>query len=195
MRSLLLFFTIPLMAITLIACGGANGNGSSNSTQTPDSISLGFVGRYSSGHFDKSAAEIPVFDPESQRAFVVNAQQGVVNVLDMSVPETPVYIGSVDANDIAVGAVVNSVAIQDGVIALAIEPATKTDNGFVGFYQADDLSKISHVGVGALPDMLTFTPDGKHVLVANEGEPSDDYSIDPEGSISVIDVTDPPVSG
>ncbi|MDX5328075.1 MAG: hypothetical protein LPK06_04695 [Marinobacter sp.] len=39
--------------------------------------------------------------------------------------------------------------------------------------------------------MLTFTPDGKYLLVANEGEPSDDYQIDPEGSVSVIDVTDP----
>jgi hypothetical protein len=44
--------------------------------------------------------------------------------------------------------------------------------------------------------MLTFTPDGTKVVVANEGEP-DDYCFedpglagDPEGSISIIDVSD-----
>jgi hypothetical protein len=45
--------------------------------------------------------------------------------------------------------------------------------------------------IGSQPDMLTFTPDGQTVLVANEGEPSDDYQTDPEGSISIIDVRNP----
>ena len=36
--------------------------------------------------------------------------------------------------------------------------------------------------------MVTFTPDGRYVLVAIEGEPSDDYAIDPEGAVGVIDV-------
>lgn len=168
----------------------SSADSSASSAAVLEKISLNYIGRYSTGAFDAAAAEIPAFDPASQRAFVVNAQQGVAEVLDMRVPAAPVNIGMLDATAIAAGAVVNSVAVHQGVVALAIEAAVKTDAGYVAFYRADDLSKISHVQVGALPDMLIFTPDGKYVLVANEGEPSDDYQIDPEGSISVIDVRD-----
>jgi hypothetical protein len=48
---------------------------------------------------------------------------------------------------------------------------------------------VKNVPVGYLPDMLTFTPDGTKILVANEGEPLSDYSFDGEGSVSIIAVT------
>ncbi|NJL52842.1 MAG: hypothetical protein HC930_12640 [Hydrococcus sp. SU_1_0] len=38
----------------------------------------------------------------------------------------------------------------------------------MAFFNAADGSYINAVDVGALPDMLTFTPDGTKVLVANE---------------------------
>lgn len=156
---------------------------------TPSAISLSLTGRYESGIFGQSAAEIVTFDPATKQAFVVNAHKGELDVLDMSNPAMPVKTASIGVAEIATGAQVNSVAIYQNIIAIAIEAANKTDAGFVALYKVDDLSKIAHVQVGALPDMLVFTPDGKTVLVANEGEPSDDYQIDPEGSISLIDVS------
>jgi DNA-binding beta-propeller fold protein YncE len=87
------------------------------------------------------------------------------------------------------GAEINSVAVFDGLVAVAIQAPVKTNPGRMALYRASDLSLISSVTIGALPDMMTFTPDGKTVLVANEGEPSDDYQVDPEGSISIIDIS------
>lgn len=205
-----------MLAIFLSGCSDSNGGSDSSSSssssstssssssgsstssssssgaaaQTPSSISLSFLGRYASGIFAQAAAEITAFDAVTQRAFVVNAEQGVLDVLDMSDPADPVWVAAIDANEIAAGAQVNSVAFHGRIIALAIEAGVKTDPGFVGFYDADTLEEIDHVQVGALPDMLIFTPDGQYVLVANEGEPNDDYSIDPEGSVSVINVSD-----
>ncbi len=34
--------------------------------------------------------------------------------------------------------------------------------------------------------MVTITPDGTRAVVANEGEPAEDYSVDPEGTVSVV---------
>ena len=57
-------------------------------------------------------------------------------------------------------------------------------------FKTSDYSVIGQAVVGALPDMVTFTPDGKYILSANEGEPSDDYSTDPMGTVSIISVKD-----
>ena len=92
----------------------------------------------------------------------------------------------------ALGGAPNSVDTFDGVVAVAVESADKaTIPGTVEFHDADgDGTPIEVVTVGYLPDMVTFTPDGSKVVVANEGEPNSDYTADPPGSISVIDVAD-----
>src|SRR5690606_15545827 len=108
----------------------------------------------------------------SQRVFVVNAQAGAVDVLDLSNPADPQKIATLSTDDIAEGSVVNSVSVHGDLIALAVEAPVKTDLGYVALYAAGDLSLITQVQVGSLPDMLTFTPDGQYLLVANEGEPN-----------------------
>ena len=170
-------------AVAIAACGG---NGSATEP-TPVSLALEKIGTYEGGAL--GAAEITAYDAASKRLFVVNGANGTVDVLDLSTPRAPVKIGTIDVS--ALGASVNSVAVHDGLVALAIQAPAKTDPGVVAFYNAATLQRTASVQVGALPDMLTFTPDGLRVIVANEGEPNSYNqadSVDPEGSVSVITV-------
>lgn len=150
-----------------------------------NSIELNLIGSYQTGVFDEGAAEISAYDAESQRLFVINANAATIDILDLSDPTLPVLIAEIDAT--IYGALANSVAVNNGVVAVAIESETAQDPGVVIFLDADG-NLLNTVTVGALPDMVTFTPDGQKLLVANEGEPNDDYTVDPEGSVSIIDL-------
>ena len=129
-------------------------------------------------------AEISKFDPVSQQLYVVNDTQ--IEIIDLSNPASPVNVGVIDVSGFGDGG--QSVDVNNGLVAIAVYADVTTDNGSVIFTDIDGNNPVQ-VQVGALPDMLTFTPDGTKVVVANEGEPSDDYTIDPDGSVSVIDVT------
>jgi hypothetical protein len=148
-------------------------------------IELKKIGTYTTGIFDEGAAEIVAHDRKTQRLFVVNAQAARIDVLDISNPASPVALTPIEVTPH--GTVANSVDVHDGVVAVAVQNAVKTDPGKVVFFDAKG-QFLSAVQVGALPDMLTFTSEGGEVLVANEGEPNDDYATDPEGSVSIIDL-------
>ena len=158
-------------------------------------LSLTPVGTYETGVFDASAAEIVAYHARSQRLFVVNAELGRVEVLDAADPAAPSKVGELDAagtvaadgSTIPVGAVANSVAVRrDGLVVIAVESAVKTDPGWIVVADAERLTVLGAVRVGALPDMVTLSDDGRYAVVANEGEPSEDFTVDPEGSVGVV---------
>lgn len=149
------------------------------------------IGSYESGVLGKSAAEIVAYHAASQRILTVNARSGEVDILDGSDPTQPRKIGAISAGG---DKEINSVAVRpDGLAVAAVQQADKTDNGEALFFNAETGKELGRVGVGALPDNVHLTADGRHALVANEGEPSDAlnsegtaYLKDPEGSVSVI---------
>lgn len=169
-----------LLASLTLALGAGTVNAAP--VASPFAISIVPIGTYASGVFAESAAEIVAHDPGTQRLFVVNAQSGNVDVLDIGDPSDPEKLFSLD-----LGGVVNSVAAHKGLVVAAVEAVPKTSPGRAVFFDADGV-QLGTVEVGALPDMITFTPDGKRLLVANEGEPNDAYDIDPEGTVSIIDL-------
>lgn len=158
-------------------------------------VSLEVLGTHSSGQFDESAAEIIAFDPGTDRAYVVNANSGRLDVLDAADPTAPTLETSISASGTASGdgstvpdgAVANSVAVRgDGLVVVAVESDVKTDAGWLVLVDGTTLERLGAVRVGSQPDMVILTPDGSRAVVANEGEPSDDFSVDPEGSVSVV---------
>lgn len=151
-------------------------------------ITLKEIGRYSAGAStdpDEPRAEISAFDPASKRLFSINLNLRQLDVLDLSAPETPVLVQTVP-----LGGKPNSVAVHKGTVAVALEGSQKTDPGTVKFFNTSGML-LNQLTVGSLPDMLTFSPNGRWLLVANEGEPNSYNqadSIDPEGSVSIIDM-------
>ncbi|MGH8237527.1 MAG: choice-of-anchor I domain-containing protein, partial [Steroidobacteraceae bacterium] len=149
-----------------------------------DRIALEPISTFDAG--GAGSAEIVEYDPGSKRLFVVNAQTRTVDVLDVRNPKMPTRITTIDTS--ALGAP-NSVATHDGLVAVAIESDPKTAPGHVAFYRVNG-ELITAVQVGALPDMIKFTPNGAYALVANEAEPSG-YGVgqvDPQGSVSIIPI-------
>ena len=159
-------------------------------------VTLEPLGRYETGVFDESAAEIVAHDPGTQTLFVVNAQAGALDVLDVADPSEPTLLGTVQSS--VEGGAANSVAVSRGLVAVAVAADDRVDDGSLELYRAadvvaalrsgDDVASLAVLTLGANPDMVTFTPNGRTILVANEGEPNDDYTIDPVGSVSVVDL-------
>ncbi len=150
------------------------------------SITLNKLASTPRAGYDVAGAEIVAFDATTNRAFVVNGLTNAIDIFDLQIPGFPVSEGAISL--LPYGGGVQSVAVKNGKLACAVQGVAKTDPGYAVFFDTDG-TFLASVMVGALPDMITFTPDGTKAITANEGEPSTTYAIDPEGSISIIDVS------
>ena len=148
-------------------------------------IELNYIGSFDPSGSNTSTCEIVVHDPASQRLFTTSAIAGFLDVINFSDPTAPAVINSINMNSYGG---VTSVAVKNGIVAVASPNADETLNGSVVFFDTNG-TFLKQVTVGALPDMITFSPDGNKVMTANEGQPNADYSVDPEGSVSVIDIS------
>ncbi|MBD2500053.1 choice-of-anchor I family protein [Anabaena azotica] len=150
------------------------------------------VGSFTSAN----GAEISAFDPVSDRLFVVAGN--TVEIYSISNTGALTAVGSLNPGltaPVGTEIIPNSVAVNNGTVAVAYAVRNTTTGaqlpGQVAFFNAADGSFLKSVQVGYLPDMLTFTPDGKKVLTADEGEPNSygqANSFDPEGSVSIINL-------
>lgn len=206
-------------SILSVAAGCALAVGMAKQTTAESPIRIDFIGRYVVPVFDeidgveicrKNGAESVAFDPQTERLFVTNRTNLVgtldqaitmpaVDALDISNPGQPALQFQIDVStrcdddDPDTEAEPTSVAANRGRVAVAVKLVKdggddETARGCVAFFDAQG-NFLNEVGVGSLPDMATFTPDGNYVLTADEGEANEDYTDDPEGSVSIIDIS------
>jgi len=182
-------------AISLVAAIAAALAGAAVRAEQP---SLSFTDKaWTFAHSGGQVSEIPAYDAKTGTVWIAGIVG--VDVLDVA---TGALVGHIDTSSYGQ---INSVAIHRGLAALAIESTTRTLPGVVLLYDTrtrQPVTGTSVIPVGALPDMLTFTEDGKKILVANEGTPStygqrigtslprayEPAVNDPAGSVSIIDV-------
>ena len=149
--------------------------------------------RRNDAQLDTGAATALAADSTNSQLFVVNGQSGGVDVVDVSDALSPVLTGTVDIaaaeadSGKALGAV-SSAVTGSGYLALAIAADNPQDNGVVALYLLEDLSLAATYDVGPGPSYITFDLLSSSLLVANEGLPTADYSVDPEGSVTLLDL-------
>ncbi len=153
-----------------------------------------FISRFSTGIYNNTAAEISAYDPITKRMFVLNGADTSIKVVDISNPANPQLISSISLKPYGIDP--TSVAAKNGVVGVTvIDSMGKTENGKVVFFSSNTLNYINQVDVGANPDMLTFTPDGSKILVANEGEPDVVGYDEKTGEYIFIDCSDESPAG
>ncbi len=197
------------LGAALAGCGGSSSN---DGATAPASLTL--IGRFNDGQqLDEGLAEIVAFHETSDSIMVINAAASTVDILDASGLTSQALANplssanltrraqldvaaDVDADaaltDFQTGGI-NSVAVNGNLMAVAVEHDTKQTNGVIAFYTLTAegaATYLKSVVAGALPDNVQISSNGAYAVAANEGEPSKDYQVDPEGSVSIVTIVD-----
>ena len=169
------------------------------------------AGRYNSGAMsaDGGSLEIVQYNAKNGFAYAVSGVKGKLIAVDLNASLSGDKAAALNGTEYDIRSLVRadnftygdmtSVAVSPdgGTLAAAIQAEDYTASGIVAVFTcgADgSLTLRGTVSVGVQPDMVTFTPDGKYILTADEGEPRMGYTaegaVDPKGSVTVIEAAD-----
>ncbi|WP_458398781.1 choice-of-anchor I family protein [Anaerotignum sp.] len=166
-------------------------------------INLEKIGGYDSGFSNKDGgvAEIISYDKMKNQAWVVNGATGKLDILSLDQVaggisekmsakslDIPAIIAKA-APDFQYGDM-TSVAVhgEKGIVAVALQDVDYNKHGYAAILTTDG-ELLTMIEAGCQPDNIVFTPDGRKILVANEGEPREGIGegiVDPAGSVTVI---------
>lgn len=166
-------------------------------------INLEKIGGYDSGFSNKDGgvAEIISYDKMKNQAWVVNGATGKLDILSLD-QVTGGISEKMSAKSLDIPAIIakaapdfqygdmTSVAVhgEKGIVAVALQDVDYNKHGYAAILTTDG-ELLTMIEAGCQPDNIVFTPDGRKILVANEGEPREGIGegiVDPAGSVTVI---------
>jgi len=136
------------------------------------------------GSFNNQAAGTVSFDRSTKKLYSANAEKNAIDYWNYSNIYKPAYLGTINPSNFINE--VSSVDANFGAVAVA-GYSDKYSPGRVLIYNENGQLQ-TQVIVGPKPVMLSFDRINSKLLVACEGEPTDDYSNDPRGMVAIIDI-------
>jgi hypothetical protein len=103
------------------------------------SITLNHIASFSNGAGGTNSAEIVAHDPGSKRLFIANSIEAKLDVVDSTNPSAATLVTSFSMTPYGN---INSVAVRNGIVAVAVENATPQQPGKVVFFDVNEPTKI-----------------------------------------------------
>ena len=153
-----------------------------SSAQSATALEMTEIGQIQIGD-GEGFAEMIRYHSESESLMVTASETGTIERISMSNPAVMSMMPPLDLD----GGDVTAVAVHDNLVAASIKAKAADVPGTLKLFDVAG-NLLARFETGALPDNVAFSPDGRYLLTANEGEPSDDYMLDPEGSFTLIDL-------
>ncbi len=160
------------------------------------------IAGYSTGYSDQEGgvAEIVAYSQDNQKFYLVNGREQKLDIVSLAgltageEGQSLTLEQRLDVSQMIPGFAfgdLTSVAVDPvhDRVAVAVQAEDYAANGailllnYAGEY-------VAHYPAGVQPDNVTFSPDGRYVLSANEGEPRQGYEngTDPQGSVTIVDL-------
>ena len=160
------------------------------------------IAGYSTGYSDQEGgvAEIVAYSQDNQKFYLVNGREQKLDIVSLAgltageEGQSLTLEQRLDVSQMIPGFAfgdLTSVAVDPvhDRVAVAVQAEDYAAKGAILLLNYDG-EYLAHYPAGVQPDNVTFSPDGRYVLSANEGEPRQGYEngTDPQGSVTIVDL-------